>query len=286
MFLKAPAMIAGAFVVLVGLLSACASSPRLDPRGYVKQSAAQSRFAGHVVQTPTYALQTFFRGSEAFAPPILYVYVEGDGRAWISRSRPSRDPTPLSPVAFELARIHAAAKPDVDILYIARPCQYVVGDDRRNCGRQAWTHGRFSESVVDAIDRTINRFKTTRRYVELVLVGFSGGGTVATLLAARRNDVRRLVTVAGVLDHAAWTKHHGVSPLTTSLNPHDQFEKWRRIPRVHIFGEDDDVVPARLFDAQAKTASNPTSTVSIIPGADHGCCWEEVWPQLLARFRL
>jgi hypothetical protein len=44
---------------------------------------------------------------------------------------------------------------------------------------------------------------------------------VASLVAARRHDVVRLVTVAGNLDHLAWTTLHGVSPLTGSLNPAD-----------------------------------------------------------------
>ncbi|GAB2181920.1 hypothetical protein DLREEDagrD3_21430 [Denitratisoma sp. agr-D3] len=45
----------------------------------------------------------------------------------------------------------------------------------------------------------------------LTLVGYSGGA--AALLAARCSDVVRLVTIAGNLDHRAWTRYHHITTL-------------------------------------------------------------------------
>jgi pimeloyl-ACP methyl ester carboxylesterase len=53
----------------------------------------------------------------------------------------------------------------------------------------------------------------------LTLVGYSGGGTIAVLLAARRSDVAEVITVAANLDVGYWTQRDGLSPLTGSLDP-------------------------------------------------------------------
>jgi alpha/beta superfamily hydrolase len=74
---------------------------------------------------------------------------------------------------------------------------------------------------------------------KLQLVGYSGGANVAALAASERTDVIHLVTVAGNLDHASWTRHHRVKPLVNSLNAADIAHQLDRLPQTHWVGGQD-----------------------------------------------
>ena len=96
-----------------------------------------------------------------------------------------------------------------------------------------------------------------KRY-QFVLIGFSGGASVATLVAGQRKDVVRLITVAGDLNHALLNQHHGTTPLRGSLNPSEDVDLVRQIPQYHWCGEKDVVVPCWTVDAFCKKVNNPT----------------------------
>jgi len=103
----------------------------------------------------------------------------------------------------------------------------------------------------------------------------------ADRLAARRNDVVRLVTVAGNLDHRAWTEMHGLPALTDSLNPADEWRALRTLPQRHFIGGRDEVVGRRVTDAYlARFPSNQQPEVVTIPDFDHVCCWIERWDSI------
>ena len=63
---------------------------------------------------------------------------------------------------------------------------------------------------VDALKRDAGAAK-------VILVGYSGGGAIAVLLAARRLDVAGVITVSADLDLAYWTQRDGLAPLSGSL---------------------------------------------------------------------
>jgi len=214
----------------------------------------------------------------------LTVYIEGDGFAWRSRRQPSDDPTPLNPVALELALKHVPANATEAVAYLARPCQYVSNADARNCDEPYWTTRRFAGEVIDASNTAIDALKNRYRARTLVLVGYSGGGAVAALVAARRSDVVRLVTVAATLDHRAWTTLHKVTPLDGSLNPAEAWSKLQDIPQLHFVGAKDTIVPVTV--AEAYSARFPLSKrpkVQVVTDFDHICCWPERWPSLAAQ---
>ena len=146
---------------------------------------------------------------------VLTVYIEGDGLAWITKSLVSTDPTPQNPVGLKLALRH----PDGVAVYLARPCQYIADANAHNCNKAYWTDGRFSPSVIASSQEAINILMQQFGAKKLQLIGYSGGGAVAALIAAQRNDVIGLLTVAGNLDHKSWTREHRITPLRSSLNP-------------------------------------------------------------------
>lgn len=236
-------------------------------------AAAQAEgFVRAVVPAGAFDLTTLERRGTASGR--LVVYIEGDGRAYRTRRRASSDPTPRRPVSLELAR----RDPSPWVLWIARPCQYLDAPALMRCDRRFWTTHRYAESVVEAIDVVIDR-ALGLEVPRLGLVGWSGGGTVAALVAARRDDVAWLITVAANLDHRAWTRLHGVTPLAGSLNPPDRADRLRDLPQLHLVGAQDEVVPEAVVRSYLEALGNaPHARLEVIEGFDHHCCWSKLWP--------
>lgn len=210
----------------------------------------------------------------------LVVYIEGDGSAWRSRSRVSSDPTPDDPVALRLA----LRDPAPGVLYLARPCQYVSGKLIASCDPALWTSARFSREVIDAMDHAITASKLSPEE-RLTLVGYSGGGVVATLLASRRRDVDELVTVAAPLDIVAWTNYHQVSPLKDSLTPSEREPGYGTIREFHFHGGKDLVVPPVVIGRYRRQMSRANVHFVTVPEFQHRCCWTRDWPKLLSVIR-
>jgi len=120
------------------------------------------------------------------------------------------------------------------------------------------------------------------------LVGYSGGGTLAAILAATRSDVMDLRTVAGNLDISEFIRVHNASPLSGSLNPVDYVNRLKDIPQFHFIGADDDIVPAEVVSSYIREVERVDSGLRCIytqsfPGVSHTDGWESVWKQNLKR---
>ncbi|MHC8509941.1 MAG: alpha/beta hydrolase [Rhodospirillales bacterium] len=142
--------------------------------------------------------------------------------------------------------------------------------------------------MIDAVNTAVSAAVQRYGFRRLDLIGYSGGGAVAMLTAARRTDVRRVVTAAGVLDHQVWTRHHRVSPLSGSLNPADAADALAAVRQIHFTGGDDEVVPPGLFKsllAQMR-ARGPVEARTLGGGVDHTCCWADRWPRIAGRLGL
>lgn len=269
------------FLLLLALLSltGCASVPGVDQRTAKAERLAMAHgWQGITLETALLPFRAF--GPEAVGVNgLLTVYIEGDGLAWITRSKPSGNPTPVRPTGLELA----LADPGPSVAYLARPCQYLA-DDR--CRQGYWLGERFSADVVGAMSQALDSLKTRYRADQLMLVGYSGGGALAVLLAVDRTDVAGLVTVAGNLDHAVWTRHHRTTPLAGSMNPVDQAPSLARLPQWHITGAEDSIVPAVVTRSYVSQLADPAPVTWIVePEQNHYCCWVPVWPELIAPIR-
>lgn len=209
---------------------------------------------------------------------VLTVFVEGDGRSWRTRSMPSNDPTPARPVALQLA---LAGLGKGRVAYLARPCQFDARE-RSGCEETLWTHRRYSQYNLDALTRALDELK--RDEEQLMLIGYSGGGVMAALLGATRDDVLGFVTIAANLDTSAWTRLHKVTALAGSLEPLDYADRLAALPQVHLVGGRDEIVPAHLMSAYLNRAGvEESGRVIVEPGFDHHCCWVDDWQQLYGK---
>ena len=218
---------------------------------------------------------------EAFVPnrpnrePEVTIYIEGDGAAWKNKYKPSDDPTPNDPVALKLA----LAQPTGYAMYLGRPCQY-TGRGAVGCDQKYWTNERFAEAVIAGSSEALDVLKRQSGATQIRLVGFSGGGSVATLVAARRHDIVQLVTVSGNLNVTQWVLLHSLTPLD-GLDPIDVAKKLPRLPQLHFVGSADENTTLALVRSFADKIPKPNKAEVIVKeGNKHNCCWANQWPLL------
>jgi len=248
-------------------------SQRIKSADIVAQHAHMQK---RLVHTSEFLLTTYARISDPHAP--VHVYIEGDGFAWATRTQLSQNPTPRDPLVLRLAAIDA----DSNVLYIARPCQYTPLSKDTHCEPAYWSGSRFAPEVVASIDEAISAYKATWGEKPVTLIGYSGGGGLAVLIAAKRKDVKKIITLAGNLDHVALNRYHQVTQMLHSLNPVDVAPRIATIPQLHVTGGEDVIVPA--FIAQTfKTRSGSSRCIELKeePGVTHYQGWEKIWPEIL-----
>lgn len=257
-------------------LAACARLPEpAERKSVAEEIAAGGDLTPVAIRATHFDFLGLLRGSAKGGR--LTVYIEGDGLPWKRKNEISDDPTPVNPLAMRLA----AADPLAAVAYLARPCQFTGGSEGRNCTSNIWTKARYGQEVLSAMDEALQQLKERAGATEIALVGYSGGGTIAALLALRRTDIVWMKTVASPLDTEAFTLLHGVTPLSESLNPAENAGALARIPQIHYVGGEDKIVPAeinRRFLSQMNDAS--CAALVILPGLDHSDGWTEIWPGL------
>jgi hypothetical protein len=258
-------------ISLVAMISGGCSG-KLSPK-VRQQKADHFAVVGNLVHerisTDNFLLTTYQRFNHKHKSKQLVVYIEGDGMAWISRNQLSTNPTPVHPVALELASLDK----DANILYVARPCQYLWPQPMSHCSSDYWNYKRGSEEVISAINQVISIIKAREGFLSIKLIGYSGGGGIAALITDRRDDVERLITVAGNLNYQMFTKIHKLTPLNGSIDPIIVAKKIETVDQVHYTGGKDKVIPKQI-------AHSFSDKVIVVKDATHNN-WGEVLSKLL-----
>jgi len=265
-----------ALTFIVGLLSTaiigCTHIPSIDNRLANADNLAKiNDWHREHIKTSYFEFVSYYKSNTPSTALLLTIYIEGDGLAWITPRQASMDPTPINPVALKLA----ISDTNSHVAYLSRPCQFTKN---KRCNKHYWTNKRFAEEVISSSNDAISTIKKVFGAKQLRLIGYSGGGAVAALVAARRNDVTSLITIAGNLNHSAWTRFHKASPLTGSLNPNDYLSELNTIKQLHFIGAQDEVIPPFLTQDFAK--DSPNTQIIVLQQQGHTCCWENSWSEL------
>lgn len=263
-------------LILALCLYGCATTAGYMDRAYSAQNIARrAGFDKKYIKAGLFTLMTYqrFKGLSE----DIRIYIEGDGRAWETKSRLSGDPTPSNPVALVLA----AADPSDAVVYIARPGQFPAPDSS-DCDPAYWSARRFAPEVVESFNEVIDILKKKSGAKNIELVGYSGGGAIAVLVAGARSDITMLRTVAGNLDPKALCSYHHVSQLDGSMDPMDAAQKISHIPQRHFVGSKDKTVPPSIVESFVKREGNTDpERITVIDGATHKDGWSERWKELL-----
>lgn len=261
------------FLFVLILQNGCIHSPKENLDNLAYQSSINQPITLH---TSTFQLYSWSRINHTANANI---YIEGDGQAWEDPWTISPDPSPPDPVAFRIA----LADPRTDsIIYLARPCQYIM--DKR-CEINDWTSARYGPKVLRAFDEALNQIKRRWQVQTFTLHAYSGGAIIALLLASSRNDVRSVITFAPLLDPHEWVRYHQYSPLTDSLLPLDVPIRLRNINQQHFIGQKDAIVPYAIshqyFEAIPQSKFN---IVNLVPEYGHHSDWPEYWKSYILKF--
>jgi len=258
-------------ILTIALLSSgCVSKLSPKVRQHTADTVAQS---GNLVQqkiaTDDFLLTTYQRFDATADNKQMVVYIEGDGMAWISRDQLSSNPTPVQPIALKLASIDTNA----NVLYIARPCQYLWPQKMNRCSSRYWSDKRGSEEVISSINQAISIVKQKQNISSIRLIGYSGGGGIAALIADRRADVNEFVSVSGNLNYKLFTQTHNLSPMNGSIDPITVANQIGSIPQIHYVGADDKIIPKQI-------ALSFSDKVKVINDVSHDN-WPDKWAQIL-----
>jgi len=251
---------------LACVLTACAS-----PQQHSARIARRAQFQSQLIAGRGFQHQAYvaLRDSD-----MLVVFIEGDGSPWVEGGRAmASDPTARVPLALELA-----ALTPLSILYLGRPC-YLLAVRPPECSERLWTAERYSQQVVDSMVVATDSYARAHGFARVLLVGYSGGATLATLMADKVPRTVGVVSIAGNLDPDSWARLHGYLPLEGSLNPALRPPLPAELRQWYLVGLRDTNVPAAATERYLRRV--PADRIRSWPDFDHVCCWKRAWPTIL-----
>lgn len=288
---RIPATVAGMGVLILIAISlgACGGGRfSAEQREHTAQEIARSGgFARLEVTSAPLPLMAYANIENAETEEAV-LYLEGDGYAWATWNRPSMNPTPITPKALELAALDNSE----NVIYLARPCQYKAGWVPGKCDKALWTNRRFGPEVVRSTRSALRDISRQTGISTFHLVGYSGGGGLALLIAADLEEsetdnnlsIASVRTVAGNLAPHFHARYHGVSPLTGSRSPLEHISTLSTLPQIHYVGEDDQIVPpaiARHYLSYLR--SDACARLRVLAGVTHQDGWRHLWEKLHSR---
>jgi len=283
----------------ISLLTACSTTP--SPTHQFNAYAEQLGFERHSVLGQPFQHTLYYLPAPEYSKTvkktqtkILHVYIDGDGSPFLQHRSPAIDPTPRRTTLLDLMR-----KDPQQSLYLGRPCyhQQVTPKSPHTdplCHRvnyRYWTNERYANVIVESLFVALKRYLQRRDELDnslnIILIGFSGGGTLSMLLAPYVANVSKtlsVVTLAGNLDTDRWTKHHRYQPLTGSLNPAKQAPLASAIKQLHLLGDDDKNILYSMINPVIKRQHH-AKFIRLVK-ANHHCCWHTLWPDILDNLTL
>ncbi len=220
-------------------------------------------------------LHVIFKKGEAKSHLDLHIYLDGDGSPWLGNRWIATNPTPRNTLALDLMNLDPNPA-----LYLGRPC-YHGQSEEQPCSPSLWTDERYSKRVVISLASVLKTLFGQLEACRLVLIGYSGGGTLAMLLAEHLPQIHGIVTIAGNLAVGAWTQYHRYTPLIGSLDPALRPPLNPDIFQLHMVGAKDWNIPVELTRPIIRRQQN--AEFLVYDDFSHRCCWEEVWPSVLKK---
>lgn len=267
-----------ALVAVIGTAGCARSIPDLWKEEAANRIAVPANLHKRQVSADPFSITVFERvyaeGQQAT------IYIEGDGKSWMGGAKAPENPTPDYPVALHLASRDLGD----NVIYVSRPCQFSgMVAAKTPCAPEYWAERRFSLEAMQSMNTVLDKLKSRYDLRGFHLVGYSGGAAVATMLAAKRDDVLSLRTVAGNLDHVLLNTYHNLPQMPGSLNPRDFARDVAHIPQHHFLGAWDETVPPGVYESfRSAMGRSSCARMSMVDEVNHEDGWANRWQSLLA----
>jgi len=202
----------------------------------------------------------------------VWVFIESDGAAfgtWPTRTPAT--PTVKRSVALSLALQQKGG----DVIYVARPCQFLLAElTSPKCDDpNLWTTQRFSHDAIELIEEVIKRTVGDNKR-PVMLVGHSGGGTIALAIAQRKPfPVACVITLGAPIDLKSWYGLWGAAPPATAVDPANAISVGQTVPSIFIFGEHDQLVPPSAIGRWTDVIRASPRLHHIRINSTHGTGW-------------
>lgn len=265
------------------LLSACGVETDLKQRS-ANHIARPAFMVERMVQAGQFNLKAWERMHQR--GETATIYIEGDSineidtdAEIISRNLSSINATPEMPLGLYLA----SRDKSLNLAYLARPCQFIKFPEEKACDVSYWQEDRFTPEVIDAYDAALNDIKSRYGITDFHIVGYDGGGNIATILAANRADIISLRTVAGNLNPDFTTDKTNQTPLSArSVLAVDYASALANMPQHHFIGAADNYITPGVYHSYRQMVGlSDCISYSLVQDADHTHGWVEKWPSLL-----
>lgn len=236
------------------------------------------------IQAGQFQINSWERMHKRQAPAT--VYIEGDTIVSAATQQDFKldgllgtDATRTNPVG-----LHLASRDNADnLVHLARPCQYIKFPEKKGCDPRYWGADRFAPEVIDAYQIALNDIAARWNITEFNLVGFDGGANIAAVLAATRDDIVTLRTVAGDLNPRFVDNVNNAPVSANAVLAVDYGSKLASVAQHHFIGAADDIVtPGTYHSYRQAIGLSDCIHYSLIQDADHTRGWVEKWSQLRA----
>ncbi len=229
-------------IVLAGLLLSSCAWITPHPSGFVDKKIETEYLTFSVWEK---------EGIEKGKP--LRIYIEGDG-----------NPNPSDKIAL----YYAQQDPTPNVIYMGRPCQWSA-DKICKSKPEIYKEQRFHPEIIREIEEVVLYLKNKYKAPEIELIGYDGGATIALDLATQMN-VKRVITIAGILDTNAYTRQNDVPEMPDAQNPADRLATLADIPQIHYVGGNDEITPRRSAERFVAKMQDPRSAkVRSVKGVGH-----------------
>jgi hypothetical protein len=248
-------------------VTACTQQHPIIQKEVAQRIAAPAWMVDRQINTGSFTLSAYERMHKRHAPAD--VYIEGNSEDLKNLNGAS----PFNPVA-----LHLSSRDKADnVVWLGRPCQFdAIKAEGESCTAHFMSGKEYSAEVLEGYKNALNNIKYMYDISEFNLIGYNGGAAIAALLAAARDDVASLRTVAGVLN----------PPVTGEglLSPIQFGEKLENIPQYHFIGDLDETANLTDIDAYMQALGSERCTnYEIVQDANHEEGWVNKWPDLLAK---
>ncbi len=236
--------------------------------------AKKNHYQASIIHTSIFPIQIFY---QAHKSKHAIIYLEGDGLVINKYGEVAMNSTPTDPIALRLA---CADDRKLTKIVIHRPYHYIKDP---NANSRYWTTARYAPEVIKSIAETIKNCQQQFSFSTMELVAYSGGASVALLLAPHLQNLQRITSFAGNLDHKDWTSYHNTNPLFESLDPLENKKILGEISQIHFLGTNDANTTVDLGLKYKQNINSDRVVITPIDGFEHDSDWPSVWKKQIVK---